>query len=255
MKFESLTRNTTKDFEPKEITPNVTQVSKNSFESKLNIDGLEHTLSLDRRSRLLLTSKHWYLSFNVEDTTAVTNKGLLVFNQIVDRLEELVTAVSGIEKIDAIEFLASGTRLKLEDVLTFTKLLEEKFETSPEAFDGFVCDIMGSETAVIGQFSIQNGQAVKTLSNYKVLGVPETETIPLEDFLQSNGNINSLLEGRLDAQKLLDHLNIEHTVTRPNFRSRDGSEGRTKLYERVLKQRFPQYSLETRGEAVIIHLV
>ena len=253
MKFESFS-GCKEEYMEREITPNIKQTTENTFESQINIDGLKYCITLNRKPTKLFKSKDWSLAFDVEGTNALTNKGFSVFNILVDRIEELVQAVCSIERIEKIGFMASSTKSKYEDVATFTNLLQEKFITSPENFEGFECDVMGSKTAIIGKFTIRDNKAIKTLFNHKLLGVPEKEEVSIKEFLQNNAYVNSLLEGRLNGQKLLDYLDIAHSIPEYDYDKKDGSEARMKLYKRILERKFPQYLLENKGGMMVIHI-
>lgn len=247
MKFEFFSPNP-KYFEEKQITPDVRQISPDTYGSQIEIDGLIYTVGLTRHK-----GTDWDISFDVEGTNAVTNKGMSSFQKVVDCIENLVTTVKDLENIETISFFASGMRAKLEDVSTLKTLLQEKYQHSPESFDGFECAIMNNIGEQFGTFTIHGKTTTETITNYNQLGLPKHSDLPLEDFLASSTKMDSLLKGRMDAQKLVDYLHIEHQV--PKYKNHsNASELRANLYERTLKQRFPQYRIERDMNTIKAHL-
>ena len=243
-----------------QIEQNIVRKDKNTYELRETIDGLEYSIEMNKRNDLLErvvdlgSSGNWRLGFDVDGTHGLTNKGLKVYQQIVDKIVILIKKVQSLEKVKTITFSASKTKFYIEEINKLQKILNDKFSEAPEAFEGFHSEIKDGKGDFWGILEIKDGLVVQKSYNKGVLGNPSKEiTTPLIFFITDKNELMSIIENEDVGQRLVDYLKINHKVNKKDNK-RNVSSIRANLYERTLRQRFPEYKFRRLGNRIRMYL-
>lgn len=225
------------------------------------IDGLKYRFSLSCRAG---DKKKWHLRFSTEDHgLLITNKGLAVYREIINNIIILVNTARSNESVEEISFFGADEELRVDEIEEFKNLLKTKLENGKNVFDNF--SYISDRDGIKKSIHINNGYVLMEWSGEKKRNLKQRiknepgeqwhriERKPLLDFVEDSHDLEVFLEDKEVLSDLMKHIGADFSLGR-NIGSRDSSKLRTDLYERTLKQRFPEYRFQRDGSEIKLFL-
>jgi hypothetical protein len=205
----------------------------------------------------------WYLSFGAGDSEFVTNKGLGVYRQIIDAITETVKEVISSDKVSRINFFGSMESVQMTEIEELREKIKEKLAENKDALEGFHFheEQQGSYVTDVsikdGIFQI-NSEVKRHLSIIqKIKRVPEfyydkrNVSVAL---LTEPQYLTLLLEDEKVYEAFCKYCGISYLSKSKKAIEKDVAKQRTDLYERTLKQRFPEYKFKRNGNMISLFI-
>jgi len=232
---------------PHEIVPGVMCYYENfycdkTFKMEREIDNLNYIIEARKLKKKNKSDKTIYeIGFSTEELDeGITNKGLIVYNQIIDAIVELINLVSKTEKIDDI-IIESSKFSSVEQMAKIKKIMQAAYKKNKYVFDGFSYSNSDGES-----FCIKNDVVLLDKNE----GEPERLNINycFEDWVDG-----SFLYEHDTALALLDYLKDKSGLAE-KISKKQVDQQRANLYERTLKARFPNLNFERNGNNFVLHV-
>ncbi len=228
------------------------------FSKREMIDGLEYEFHLSKRKQ----DREWELGFNTKHGMLITNKGLATYKHIIENIVILINTARRHEKINRIFFGAAGEELRINEMEEFKNFLKSKTEKGAHLFDNF------SYIKQIGNWKkslrIKDGQITIETSGKRPLGIKErvsgenttwqsANTCAVEKFIDDEFEMSELLNDKETLSALMQHIGAEFSLGRDTDK-KDAAKLRINMYERTLKQKFPDCKFERDGNRITLLL-
>lgn len=228
------------------------------FSKKEVIDGLEYFFRLSKRGG----QKSWTLGFGTEHRMLLTNKGLVVYKEIINNVVTLVNTARHNEKIDKISFVGADEDLKVGQFEEFKNLLKSKTEKDIHILDNF--SYIKDEGSLKTSIHIRNGEVTLEQSGTRVLGIKDrirkedpawghSNTFSINEFINNQLMLQDILQDKEIFSALMRHIGVDLALGR-NSDHRDAAKLRADLYERTLKQKFAGFKFERNGNNIMLSL-
>jgi len=222
------------------------------------IDGLQYDFHLSHRKG----DKSWNLGFGTEHGMLVTNKGLAVYKQIIENVVILVNTARSNQKIDKISFFGSDEDLRINEFEDFKNFLKSKTENDTHILDNFsyVQDYGPWKRSV----HIRNGEVSIEESGTGYPSIKErikksdttwgrSDKFSIDQFVNNQTQMKEILQDKELLSSLMRHIGADFPLIR-NSDHKDTANMRANLYERTLKQKFPDYKFERDGNTITLSL-
>ncbi len=250
------------DIEESVLENGVTKKINNSFGmveflKEETIDGLEYDFHLIKRNE----DKYWNLGFGTKHGMLITNKGLAVYKYIIENLVILVNTARKHERINKITFFGAEEELRVSELDEFKNFLKSKTEQGNHIFDNF------SHTKQVDDrkksIRIKNGEVIIEESGkrpfdlkQRLLGFDNAyhseNRFSLNQFVDNQQELASLMDNKDALSALMKHIGADFTLERGV--EKDKGKLRSDMYERTLKQKFPDYKFKRVGNAITLFL-
>lgn len=214
-----------------------------SHEKSVVIDGLTYQIDF---SSFFPTTKNgkefdldmYSLNFNTkEHHGAITNKGVMVFNELTKEIKKFFDEINSETPINAVVFSASNMRLNSEEEAKTREIgrdIEKKLLENNHLLDGFSKEQDGKKITIEngylnleGNFQKPGSFSMRALAE-EIIKIPD-----MPDWFKPA------------VWYFIDRDSIEDkTLQKATDISRKGSELRLALYTRFLKRDFPEYEFE-----------
>lgn len=229
-----------------------------NFSKEEEIDGLKYRFDLSTN----IKGKDWHLGFSTEHGMLVTNKGLAVYRKIIDNIIILINTARTNEKINEIYFFGADEEIRINELEEFKNFLKTKLENGKNMLDNFsyITDRDGLKKSI----HIKDGKVLIEISGERRRTIRDriknrhpvwnrTERWSIDEFIDNQYELAELLKDKEMFSSLMRHIGSDFSLGR-NIENKDTAKLRTDLYERTLKQRFPDYKFEREGQGIRLYL-
>lgn len=181
--------------------------------------------------------------FTKELDEGITNKGLAVYNQIIDEMVELVILLCKREKIDDVIIEASkfSSAEQMEEV---KKIMQAAYKKNKHVFNGF-------------SYNSSEGSSLHIEKDFVSFDEKDDkpEQFKISEYFKdgASGSLLCEYDGVDTAAALLNHLKDKSGLAEKISRKQVNQQ-RANLYERTLKTRFPNLNFERHGTSFILHV-
>lgn len=228
------------------------------YEAEREIDNLHYVIRLERKN--VDSKKVYSLGFETKEyNSKITNQGLSTYNKLITEIANVISEIKKYEDVNIIEFNAAKTSLSIEKAEEINDAIEKAYIKNENCLDGF--SYKDEKTG--DSISVSNGGSVTLIQKemgtslfdktLKPIGEKQTRFTIKEVLFNNNISLLYSVNEKDELIAMLEFLKENEQLV-SYFKNKKGDEQRMKLYERTLKNRFPDIRTEVKGDKVYLHL-
>ena len=258
-KFSNTIKNTFKE-KTEKLPSGILRVGEGlKYEAEREIDNLHYVIRLERKN--VDSKKVYSLGFETKEyNSKITNKGLSTYNKLITEIANIISEIKKYdEDVNIIEFNAAKTSLSIEKVEEINNAIEKAYIKNENCLDGFFY----KDEKTGDSISVANGGSVTLLQKEigtslfdktsKPIGEKQTRFTIKEVLFNNNISLLYSVNEKHELIAMLEYLKENEQLV-SYFKNKKGDEQRMKLYERTLKNRFPDIRTEIKGNKVYLYL-
>lgn len=226
------------------------------YSKTVMIEDLNYAIDLHQDKR---QKDVWHLSFSTDYGTAITNKGLKTYRLVIENIDALLRAAIDRDNVKKVEFAASAESLPVEVFSSFKEFLSAKIRENAHVFDnfsyvsnmGFYKKALYVKNGTVEIFeSGKRGRNLKSALSGEDPEWSNDTVMPIDQFINDPDQLGDLLSDKEMLDSFLRHVRGGFSFEiKPG---KDSADQRMNLYERTLKQSFPQYDFSRKGGVISI---
>ncbi len=213
------------------------------FSIEKSIDGLKYDFSMSTR---LEKEGIWEIIFEVENSMAITNRGVESMVKVGNSIVEIIKKVSEVDNVRTVVMHASSENMYLGEVASFQKIVTDKMVENPKIFEGFYFKRIGEAGSWIDELIIENGGI--TISSFG-----DIEKFPLQKLVRDKYLLGDILKDVDLRTQFCTHIGVDVKPAELSSK-RDKSKQRATFFERTLKEGFSEALVERINNSVFLHL-